>query len=82
MAEGVEGGSVEIPAAIQSAIRLLDGHKEEVFVNRRIALPTRTYHRRQQAGPGRVGDVIDADAIEVSQKQVFALERKIGVSES
>src|SRR4030095_1878245 len=52
--------------AIEATVGHLHRHEEEIFVNRRIALPTRTYHRGQQGGLRRIRDVGDIDAIEVS----------------
>src|SRR5262245_56815536 len=66
-------------AAIDAAIWHLDRHKHQVLVNRHIPLPARTNHRRYQLGLGGIGDVIDIDAIKITLKQVFSLERKVRV---
>src|SRR5262249_55053989 len=66
-------------AAIEAAIWLFDRHKHQVLVNRHIPLSTRTNHGRYQLGFSGIGDVIDIDAIKITQKQVASLERKVRV---
>ena len=75
-------GRKTLRTAIQSAVRHLHRHEEQVLVNGHVALPARTHHRSQQSGLRRIGDVVDVDAVKVSLKQVIALERQVRVGKS
>ena len=54
--------------AIQPTVWHFYRHEQKIFVNRGVALSTRTDHRSQQAGLRWIGDVIDAHAIKISLK--------------
>ena len=69
-------------AAIDAAVRHLHRHEHQVLINRHIALSAGTNHRSHQFGLRRIGDVINTDAVEISQKQPTALERDVRVREA
>ena len=75
-------GRESLNAAIEPAIRHLDGHEHQIFVDRDVALPTGADHRGQQLGVRRVRDVKNIHAIKISLEEMAALEGKVGVRET
>lgn len=66
-------------AAIQPPIRHLHRHEQQVSVDRHIALSPRADQRRQQLGLRRIGNVIDANAVEIPLEKVVSLKCKIRI---
>src|ERR1051326_3349583 len=62
---------------VDAPIRHLYRHEQQVLIYRHIALPAGTYQRSQQFGLCRIGNVIDADAVEIPLEQMIALERQV-----
>src|ERR1700735_5463356 len=74
-------GRKSLRAAIQTAIRHLYRHEEQIFVYRNIALPARAHQRSQQRSLRRIGDVINIHAVKVSLEKVVALKGQVRVGE-
>ena len=77
----VDGAGRTLRTAIDPPARLLDRHEEQVLVDGHLALPARADDRRHDLRVGRIGDVVDLEAVEVSDEGVVALEGEIGVDE-
>jgi hypothetical protein len=69
-------------AAVDPAAGLLDRHEEEVAVHRHVALAAGADHGCPQCRCGRIGDVVDVEAVEVARERVVAAEREVRVREA
>ena len=65
--------------AIQPAVRHLHRHEQQILVNRNVALPARTHHRRQQTRLRRSWRCRRCSRRKSFPEQMIALKRKIGV---
>ena len=68
-------------ATVDPSPGLLHGHEQQVAVHRRVALPARAHERRTQRRVGRVGDVVDLEAVEAADDRVVTGEGEVGVDE-
>src|SRR5215469_765869 len=48
-------------------------------INRNVTLAAWAYKRGQQRDLGRVGNIVEVDAVEIALKQVITLECQIGI---
>src|SRR5690349_24389267 len=68
-------------AAVDAPARLLDGHEQQVAVNRKIALTAGADDRRDQARLRGGRDVVDVEAVEIADEQLVAPEGHVRVPE-
>ena len=66
-------------AAIDAAVHGLGRHKEQVAIDRDIALSARTHQRSAQFDLARVIDVVEVDAVIVAHEEMVADEGEVGV---
>src|SRR5579883_3231472 len=68
-------------ATIEAGIGHFDRHEHQVFVDRNVALPAGTDHRRKQGGFRRITDIENIYTVKIALEKVVSLEGKIGVGE-
>jgi hypothetical protein len=66
-------------ATVDASEPLLDAHEEQVAVDGDVALPAGAHHRRLEARPLRVLDVVDVDPVIVADPEIVLAERQVGV---
>ena len=67
--------------AVDPAVVLLDRHEQQIAVNRHIALPARADDRGQQLGLPSPADVIDVEAVEVTDEQLAVRDGHVAVGQ-
>ena len=70
-----------LAAAVDAAAGLLDRHEEQVAVDRHVTLAARAHEGAAQGRVGRVGDVVELEAVEVAHDRRVAGEGEVGVHE-